>query len=108
MKRIVRLTESDLARIVRRVIRENEMIFEDYQKAMNSIATQLKPYGYKQEPGEIIWKGPEGTGSGVAYGDYDDAFHVTIKGKPGGNFKLGKDYDSSNIVTKVVSILKKY
>ena len=108
MKRIVRLTESDLARIVRRVIRENEMLFEDDHQGMKSIATQLKPYGYKQETvgTNSVWKGNESNGSGVVF--YDNTFHVYIKGKSGGNFKIGEDYDSSGIVKKVVSILKKY
>ena len=108
MKRIVRLTESDLARIVKRVISENEMIFEDEHQGMKLIANQLKPYGYKQYTvGEnSVWKGDESKGSGVVY--YDDTFHVYIKGKSGGDFKIGGDHDSSDIVTKVVSVLKKY
>lgn len=48
MKRIVRLTESDLSRIVRRVIRENRLLMEDEVfDAMNEFAA-ANP-GYKLE-----------------------------------------------------------
>jgi hypothetical protein len=42
MKKIIRLTESDLARIVKRVIRENEEnIFDFYMEELSEFANKL-------------------------------------------------------------------
>ena len=48
MKRIIRLTESDLTRIVRRVIRENEWTDEDeeeYKSLKSKDHPNLRDYG---------------------------------------------------------------
>jgi hypothetical protein len=108
MGRIIRLTESDLARIVRRVINENAGGTHD---GMNQIAKLLKPHGYKQETvgTNSVWKGSEGTGSGVVFWKTENKFKVYVKGVLSKTFELSEtnNYDSSGIVNSVVSILKK-
>jgi ABC-type branched-subunit amino acid transport system substrate-binding protein len=111
MKKIIRLTEFDLTRIVKRVIRENNMIFEETHDGMSQIAKQLKPYGYKQETvgTNSVWKGDETNGSGVVYWKTENKFKVYKNGALYKTYELSKsnNYDSSDIVSSVVSILKK-
>jgi hypothetical protein len=112
MKRVIRLTESDLTRIVRRII--NEESFGNDHQGMNSIYTQLKSIGFKKNTvgTNSVELGNDYNGLGVTFYSSDKSFNVWVYVK--GNSKLSKkytlssknNYDSSEIVKKVVTDLK--
>jgi hypothetical protein len=115
MGRIIKLTEQDLARIVRGVINERAGATHN---CLNQIAKLLKPYGYKQLLSPMgplsVWKGDSWSGTGVVYWETDNKFKVYVKNKDNNSvlsktFELSvhNNYDTSGVVNSVVSILKK-
>lgn len=112
MKKVIRLTERDLTRIVRRVLKEES--FGNNHKGMDSIYTQLKSSGFKKNTlgTNSVELGNDYNGLGVTFYSSDNSFNVWVYVK--GVSKLDKkytlssknNYDSSEIVTKVVKDLK--
>ncbi len=84
MKKIVRLTESDLVRLVKRVINEQE-------NAHHTIYKDLKdryiPYGFREEDytkmnaGLLLMKGDDNNGVSITSNGVDIGWAVTIDGK---------------------------
>ena len=68
MRRIVRLTEQDLARIVRRVIKEEEQK-DGTHSAMYYLAKELIPYKFEKENNATTTLGPNGEFNGLGKGD---------------------------------------
>jgi len=109
MKRIVRLTESDLARIVRRVL--NEEMECDAYCVWKKLRNHYEPKGFKYstdpDGNEMLTKGKDPNASYVQFYHFDtknssDLRGVFRYGKPGVNGKVSGDH---RVVDKVYSTI---
>jgi hypothetical protein len=109
MKKIVRLTESDLARIVRRVI--NEEMECDAYCVWKKLRNHYEPKGFKYstdpDGNEMLTKGKDPNASYVQFYHFDtknssDLRGVFRYGKPGVNGKVSGDH---RVVDKVYSTI---
>jgi len=117
MKKIIRLTESDLTRIVKRVIMEQKT-----HQGLYELEKQLKPFGFVKEPELMaVSKGSDDNGAFIQYRQHeldangkkvsDDKYVlvVTINGK----HKIYKEYKLTPPnymidVTKIINDLGDY
>jgi hypothetical protein len=74
MKRIIRLTESDLARIVRRVI--NEEMEGGTHSPMYHLAQALTPFGFEKLNNYSSVLGPDGVFNGLSKGDDSNGVYI--------------------------------
>jgi hypothetical protein len=78
MKRIIRLTESDLAKIVKRVLKEQQTEKGKTHSAMSHLEDVLTPFGFSEIkefiPGVL----------GISKGDDCNGAHITFSQKSGG------------------------
>jgi len=89
MKRVIRLTESDLTRIVKRVI--NEMEDVDVHSTFKKLQNYYEPKGFKKQdfPGYMeLSKGDDMNGSWIQF--YSSS----------NKFKWGKDKNGKSLVAK--------
>ena len=112
MKKVVRLTESDLARMVKRIIKE-EPETTNYDrgvgnKALKYLADTLKPFGFVFEPA-FHWA-PDTIYKETPDGNFEAriTFDEVMNSKPERyTFELIVDANSKNYVNKIYPFTKK-
>ena len=127
MKRIVKLTERDLSRIVNRVINERQYLMEDDSSSVpalySSVAAALNKelqFRQKNNPNQTSIKGmvfgygkkgvgPEGEGHDIKhYLTYETAPATGTKGTLEGSETTSKEYAMANGASYPVATLKAY